>query len=172
MVLIEGPADATDLIDVLVDPETRPPIAILGYRTDGIPGSAMWPFADYSPEYVAARWARAKGRRVEFVDITVGQALAVPEETPDGEAADIEADPAGKPGQPEPAAAGGQAADGATDPAPDTQPLGARVAAEYGYRSFDEFWEAMFEGPAYEPEAFRTALLAWADVVRMEGARD
>jgi hypothetical protein len=60
VVLIEGPADATGLIDVLVDPDTEPPVAILGYRTDGTPGSAMWPFATYSPEYVAARWARAR----------------------------------------------------------------------------------------------------------------
>ena len=30
VVLIEGPCDATSLIDVLVDPGTKPPVAILG----------------------------------------------------------------------------------------------------------------------------------------------
>jgi hypothetical protein len=151
VVLIEGPSDATELIDVLVDPETRPPVAILGYRTDGTPASALWPFADYSPEYVAACWAHRKGRRVEFVDIPVGQALAVPDErsTP----------------QEEPVA-GAEAAQ-----AEAVLPPSQRVAMEQGFRSFEEFWEAMFEGPAYDPDSFRDALLAWAEIVRLEDVR-
>jgi hypothetical protein len=149
LVLIEGPADATDLIDVLVDPETQPPVAILGYRTDGTPGSALWPFATYSPEYVAARWAHEHGRRVAFIDQTVGQALAehgdestATEETPDDEPS-----------------------------TPAVLQLSESVARDRGFRSFEEFWEASFEAPAYEPEAFRSALLAWADVVRFEHDR-
>ena len=39
LVLIEAPEDAVSLIDVLVDGETEPPVAILGYRTSGEPGS-------------------------------------------------------------------------------------------------------------------------------------
>jgi hypothetical protein len=150
VVLIEGPADATGLIDVLVDPETEPPVAILGYRTDGTPGSAMWPFASYSPEYVAARWARSRGRRVAFVDITIGQALAA-------DAVDIP-----------------ERADHETDEAGDTDESSSaaeRVAEDRGFRSFEEFWEASFEAPAYDPTSFREALLAWADVVRAEHVR-
>jgi hypothetical protein len=161
VVLIEGPADATDLIEVLVDPETAPPVAILGYRSDGVPGSAMWPFASYSPEYVAARWARARGRRAEFVDLTIGQALAA-DAADIPERADHEAEgPEPETGAPE-----------ARSPEP-REELGAaeRVAADRGFRSFEEFWEASFEAPSYDPATFRTALLAWAEVVRTERSR-
>jgi len=74
-VLVEGPCDAGALIDVLVDDATKPPIAILGYRTDGAPDSSLWPLASYSPEYTALRWARRRGIPVAFIDIEVGRAL-------------------------------------------------------------------------------------------------
>src|SRR5262245_51493138 len=76
LVLIEGPEDADGLVDAIVDPETRPPVAILGYRTDGTPASGLCPFAAYSPEYVALRWSRARGKTARFIDITTGQSLA------------------------------------------------------------------------------------------------
>src|SRR4051794_6609201 len=76
VVLVEGPADANALIDALVDRETVPPVAILGYRTDGTPGSTMWPFASYSPEYVALEWASRNGAQARFIDVPIGQALA------------------------------------------------------------------------------------------------
>ena len=167
VVLIEGPSDATDLIDVLVDPETEPPVAILGYRTDGVPGSAMWPFASYSPEYVAARWARAHGRRVEFVDLTVGQALAAP-------ADDIPERADHEPGGVEPEAGAPEAVEAGGGAALEDEPelsAAERVALDRGFRSFEEFWEASFEAPAYDASTFRDALLAWADVVRAERSR-
>ena len=77
-VLIEGPDDATSLVEVLVDAETRPPVAILGYRTDGMPGSSLWPFAAYSPEYVAAKWGVASGAAVAFIDVPIARVLSTP----------------------------------------------------------------------------------------------
>src|SRR5689334_1681191 len=76
LVLVEGPEDATGHIEALVDPDTVPPVAILGYRTDGTPGSSLWPFASYSPEYVALRWAKQAGAQARFIDISTGQSLA------------------------------------------------------------------------------------------------
>lgn len=150
-VLIEGPIDATGLIDVLVDKETRPPVAILGYRTDGTPGSSLWPFAAYSPEYVAAKWGKEHGKKVAFIDVPIGCSLAAHEahddEAPDG---DIEAEEAAPPELPEEAT-------------PDVHTACARAR---GFRSFEEFWEASFEAPAYDATAFRAALLAYADLVR------
>ena len=139
MVLIEGPIDATPLIDVLADKDTEPPIAILGFRTDDTPGSALWPFASYSPEYVAIRWAQQHGRRAAFIDIATGTSLAVDQE-PGHHLAD---DDAGS-------------------------NLNARCAERTGFRSFDEFWDASFETPRHDPESFRAALIAYADLVRQE----
>ncbi len=69
VVLIEGLDDATDLIPDITRKETRPPIAILAY-TDALPvRTVVYPFATYSPEYQAIRWARENGVQVEFIDL-------------------------------------------------------------------------------------------------------
>jgi len=75
-VLIEGPRDATALIDYLVDPRTKPPIAIytayVDRRGSGLPRrhGAYYPLCDYSPELAAVRAARSLGAEVEFIDLT------------------------------------------------------------------------------------------------------
>lgn len=80
LILVEGPPETMDVLDALTDPETEPPVAILGYRTDGVPCSSLWPFASYSPEYVAVKWARNAGVPVGFIDLPVGVALAETDE--------------------------------------------------------------------------------------------
>src|SRR4051812_7232008 len=122
VVLVEGPSDANPLISAITDPETRPPVAILGYRTDGTPGSSLWPFASYSPEYVALAWAREHDAEARFIDLTIGQALAA--DRPGPVILDEE----------EPA--------GGAPPAPS---LYQQCAEARGFRSFEEFWEASFE---------------------------
>jgi hypothetical protein len=146
LVLVEGPCDATPLASVVVDAETKPPVAILGYRTDGTPGSSLWPFASYSPEYVALAWAATNGAESRFIDISIGQALAAG----DGPIAAHDAEPHD----------------------PDLVDLDRACALSLGHRSFEEFWEASFEAPRYEPDAFRAALIAYADLVRGRGDRD
>jgi len=154
LVLIEGPSDADALIAVLADAETRPPIAILGYRTDGATQSALWPFADYSPELVAIRWAVAHGVPARFIDVPVGVALATAraavaleihgdgdDDTTTGETLDLD---------------GGD---------PD-------FAARTGMRSFDEAWDALIEAPAHAPDDVRALLLAYAELVRATSRRD
>lgn len=193
-VLIEGPIDATSLIDVLVDDETRPPVAILGYRTDGSPGSSLWPFAAYSPEYVAARWAVAHGAKAAFIDIPIGTSLGAHVHMPDiaregeeGEEGEETGTGTGTgkgtgagAGECEPLASG----DPTTDlPLPEEPSDGAEsiydaCARAGGFRSFEEFWEASFEAPSHDTDSFRAALYAYADLVRaadrgvMHRARD
>jgi hypothetical protein len=152
VVLVEGPIDATPLLDTILDEQTRPPVAILGFRTDGTPGSALWPFASYSPEYVALLWARAHGRRTAFIDISTGTSLATQDH--------LRAAAPGEEGSDEPEAA---------DEAPEDEPtLDERCARAAGFRSFDEFWEASFEAPHHDLDGFRTALLAYAELVRAQ----
>jgi hypothetical protein len=43
-----------------------------------------------------------------------------------------------------------------------------RLARARGFRSFEEFWEASFEAPAYDPAAFRAALTGYAELIRDE----
>ena len=177
VVLIEGPSDATALLGPLVDPGTVPPVAILGYRTDGTPGSSLWPFAAYSPEYVAVKWAAERGARAELIDIPIGTALAPFEGEPVGH------DDLDDPGEEEGDTAGDGTADASGEEVEgeeegegeEEEPVPLNIyqacAEARGFRSFEEFWEASFEAPAYDPGSFRDALLAYADLVRAEGDR-
>lgn len=155
LVLVEGPEDANPLIPVMVDPETLPPIAILGYRTDKQPGSALWPFASYSPEYVALAWAKGAGVPARFIDIDTGVSLGRPRrpKEADEEHRGVEVAEEGEP------ALGGSS-------------IYEELAKARGHRSFEEFWEASFEAPDFEEASFREALIAYADLVRHDGTDD
>ncbi|WP_433930410.1 DUF5682 family protein [Sorangium cellulosum] len=180
-IFVEGPSDATELLEALVDPKTVPPVAILGYRTDGTPASSLWPFAAYSPEYVAVKWAFEHGARVELIDVPVGMTLAPFEGATVGH--DDAEDPGGHEGEGEregeregdaergeDADEGGDG-DGAASAEGAQESIYEACARARGFRSFEEFWEASFEAPRYEPRAFREALLAYADLVRGDGDR-
>lgn len=81
-VLIEGPADASDLLPMLADAAMRPPVALLMYAADDPSRASFWPFATYSPEYQAARWAVRNGATLRFIDLPSSWRLAAAEETP------------------------------------------------------------------------------------------
>jgi len=72
LVLVEGPSDAAGMMGCTHRSGDSAAVALLAYRTDGTPGSTTWPFAAYSPEYVAVCWARAQGKTARFIDINQG----------------------------------------------------------------------------------------------------
>ncbi|HSN97152.1 MAG TPA: DUF5682 family protein, partial [Candidatus Nanopelagicales bacterium] len=169
VVLVEGPCDATSLLAALIDPGTVPPVAILGYRTDGSPGSSLWPFASYSPEYVAIKWAFDHGAQAELIDIPIGTSLAPHEGEPVGH---DDADDPGVEESDDGPEAKADAAAGEDDAPEERGPSIYEACAEArGFRSFEEFWEASFEAPNHDPASFRDALLAYADLVRADGDR-
>ena len=55
--LVEGPSDASDLIGLIEDPGMHPPVALLVYAPDEPRVATFYPFAEFSPEWVALRWA-------------------------------------------------------------------------------------------------------------------
>jgi hypothetical protein len=169
LVLVEGPEDATGIIDVLVDGETRPPVAVLGYRTDGVSGSSLWPFAAYSPEYVAVAWARKRGREAAFIDVSTGCALASYAGMTG--AIDIEEGEESGSGDGEDGNGNGDGNGGSGEGLRFGFDVHEACARARGFRSFEEFWEASFEAPKYQPKAFREALLAYADLVRAADRR-
>jgi hypothetical protein len=68
-VLIEGPADASDLLPMLADPAMVPPVALLVYASEEPERASFWPFATFSPEYQAACWAVRHGAALRFIDL-------------------------------------------------------------------------------------------------------
>lgn len=68
-VLIEGPADANDLIELVTSGEMKPPVALLVYEPQQPHHAAYYPFAEFSPEWQAIRWGLASKASVRFIDL-------------------------------------------------------------------------------------------------------
>ena len=69
MLLIEGPPEADSLVEWVADVDLEPPVALLGYAPDDPRQAAFWPFAVFSPEWQALKWAVAAGVPVRFFDL-------------------------------------------------------------------------------------------------------
>ncbi|KQX59644.1 hypothetical protein ASE09_01920 [Streptomyces sp. Root66D1] len=86
VVLVEGPAEADALVALAGDPGMRPPVALLAHAVDDPGRAAFWPMAEFSPEWVAIRWALDRGAAVRFIDLPAAHSLAAADPTwDDGE---------------------------------------------------------------------------------------
>ena len=76
IILIEGPPEADALVPLVADPEMEAPVALLAY-VPGEPGkAAFWPFAEFSPEWQAMRYATEAGVPARFCDLPAALQLA------------------------------------------------------------------------------------------------
>ena len=156
VVLIEGPPDADAALPLAADAAMRPPVALLVYRPDIPRRSVFYPFAEFSPEWQAIRFAHQRGVPVRFMDLPMSFQLAQEEkqeeneESPAPEDAEDQEAPAGEPrvadaGRPDPLAA---------------------LAAAAGYDDPELWWEhqverrqdaaGLFEAIAEVMQALRT----------------
>lgn len=79
-VLIEGPPEADGLVAAVLQDGMQPPVALLSYAPDE-PGRAVYhPFAEFSPEWQALRWAAMAAVPARFIDLPVALSLTRPEE--------------------------------------------------------------------------------------------
>jgi hypothetical protein len=76
VVLIEGPPEADALIPLAAEKDMRPPVALLAHVVDEPGRSAFWPLAEFSPEWVAIRWALEHGVPARFIDLPATHTLA------------------------------------------------------------------------------------------------
>ncbi|MEV3860451.1 DUF5682 family protein [Streptomyces sp. NPDC050095] len=104
VVLIEGPPEADALVPLAAEEDMRPPVALLAHVVDEPGRSAFWPFAEFSPEWVALRWALEHEAPVRFIDLPAAHSLALRdteealleeegEGGEEGEAGDVRVDP-------------------------------------------------------------------------------
>ncbi|TDQ47597.1 DUF5682 family protein [Actinorugispora endophytica] len=85
-VLIELPLEAGPWLEWLGHPDTVAPVAlVLGDPEHG--GHGYYPFADFSPELAAARWARANGVPVHAIDLPAAVAATAPDPADHGRGA-------------------------------------------------------------------------------------
>ncbi|MFI5657344.1 DUF5682 family protein [Streptomyces sp. NPDC051684] len=146
IVLIEGPPEADGLVPLAADAGMRPPVALLGHVVDEPGRSAFWPFAEFSPEWVAIRWASAHDVPVRFIDLPAAHSLAMRAEEEDaaeeiapekGESEERESEE----GKPEEA---GAQKEGAQKGAVRVDPIGV-LAETAGYDDAERWWEDVVE---------------------------
>ncbi|WP_051722441.1 DUF5682 family protein [Streptomyces albus] len=142
-VLIEGPPEADGLAPLVCEEGMRPPVALLAHVAGDPARSAFWPLAEFSPEWVALRWAVERGAPVRFIDLPAAHVLAW-EET--GGAPGNGGPEDGAPG---PAGSGGEPAD--TEEAR-IDPI-ALLAGAAGYDDPERWWEDVVEHRASVPRA-------------------
>ena len=75
LVLIEGPPEADGIVGLAAD-KMVPPVALLAYATDDATRAAFWPFAVFSPEWQAIRYALTAGVPVRFCDLPAAYQFA------------------------------------------------------------------------------------------------
>ncbi|MGB0114965.1 MAG: DUF5682 family protein [Ilumatobacteraceae bacterium] len=77
IVLVEMPADVTAALRWIGDPGLVAPVSLLGYVVAEPARAAFAPFAEFSPEWQAVRWANDNGVDVEAIDLPLSVTLAV-----------------------------------------------------------------------------------------------
>ncbi len=68
-ILIEGPPDANDIIEYVVNEDLVPPIALLVYNPNNLKQGAYYPFAHFSPEWQAMKYGVEKEVPTSFMDL-------------------------------------------------------------------------------------------------------
>lgn len=76
-VLVEGPPDANDLIPYAAQDGMKPPLALLVYVPEEPRRAVFYPFAKFSPEWIALRHGLARGVLVRFMDLPQYHRLAI-----------------------------------------------------------------------------------------------
>jgi len=76
IVLIEGPPDANELLELAAREDLEPPVALLVYVPQLPRTAVLYPFAAYSPEWQAIRFALKHKLPVRFIDLPQSARLA------------------------------------------------------------------------------------------------
>lgn len=161
-VLIEGPPESDDLLAFVLDAAMAPPVALLGYCPDEPKLAVYHPFATFSPEWQALRWAATHGARARFIDLPLAHELAFEKAAREARKDAAEAAQAAPSIEAEPAAA--PDVDEAIVPQAD-EPLEHRdpltwLARAAGYDDGESWWNHMVEERADGTELFEAIATA------------
>ncbi|MEH1099543.1 DUF5682 family protein [Micromonospora sp. CPCC 205561] len=162
VVCVELPGDFQRWLPYLSDPAARAPLALVGgHGADGPMG--FYPFADFSPELAAIRWARQRGVEVVCCDLPL---------TDPGWTAEQAADP-GTPAEAASTTGDDPAPDaGKALPGPRRSGYAAALSASGTGRDGDDLWDRVVEvrAPGCPPEAVRRAALGVGWAMRTDSA--
>ncbi|SOD88942.1 VWA domain containing CoxE-like protein [Streptomyces sp. Ag109_G2-15] len=148
VLLVELPAELQDWLPWLAHEETRAPVALAAAPGDGGGGPAFYPFADFSPELVAVRWAARHGVPVVACDLPLADRAW------------------GGEGRAETDGPGNPAAEGSV------AGLAGALRSRLTGRPGDDLWDRLVEAtaPGSSPEALRRAALLTGWALREDAA--
>ena len=144
MILVEGPPELTDVLSVVGREGLVPPVAIMVYNSDEPKESTFYPFAEFSPEWVAIEYANKHNIPVRAVDLPAAVSLAK-------RASKIETPGESNPGD-----------------EPFREPL-SYLAEAAGYARSEEWWDHHFENKQTVDQEHFQAVMHAMDVLRTEG---
>jgi hypothetical protein len=78
IVLVELAADCQQALQWIGDIDLQPPVALLGYVVAAPHRALFSPFAEFSPEWQAFRWAQRNGVEMRAIDLPLCNTLAPP----------------------------------------------------------------------------------------------
>ncbi len=149
IVLVEGPPEADEILQWASHAALKPPVAILCYQPDNPQQSSFYPFAEFSPEWQAIKYARQQNIHVRFMDLPVGNHFAVEQE--------VRAEKA-NPGDKESTAINNYSIN--NNEVEENEELEiiidpmSHLAAAAGYNDGEKWWEHMFEHRTNNDEVF------------------
>ncbi|MEU4035608.1 vWA domain-containing protein [Streptomyces collinus] len=168
VLLVELPAELQDWLPWLAHEETRAPVALAAAPADGAGGPAFYPFADFSPELVAVRWAARHDVPVVACDLPLADRAWAGGTADPGDAADQgdapgHGDATDHPAPTEHAALAPEDLAGGL-----TSALRARLSGRPG----EDLWDRLVEAtaPGSPPEALRRAALLTGWGLRRDAA--
>jgi hypothetical protein len=69
LILVEGPPEITEVLSIVGDEGLVPPVAIMVYNSEEPKESTFYPFAEYSPEWIAIQYANKNKIPVRAMDL-------------------------------------------------------------------------------------------------------
>ena len=162
--LVEGPPDGEEMLALLLADGLVPPVALLVYNPDDAREAAFYPFAAFSPEWNALRFAQERRIPTRFIDLPAGNRFAL--ERPAKEENDA--------GRAELAGYEVPPADSAGAVAEDTGPSGDPLdwlGRAAGYGDGEAWWNHMVEERGDSLELFAAIREAMSSVRREAPAR-
>jgi hypothetical protein len=134
-VLIEGPPEGDALIAYVDRAGMKPPVAMLLHAAEKPKAAIFMPFAEFSPEWQAMRWALERKRPVRFIDWPAAVSIALREQEREAAAQIGVSEEAPEDGSERQAEMNDEVRGDALD----------LLAAAAGYDDGEAFWNALIE---------------------------
>jgi hypothetical protein len=149
IILVEGPPELTEVFSAVGNEELVPPVAIMVYNTGEPKQSVFYPFAEYSPEWVAIKFANQHKIPVRALDLPAAVSFARHNEQQNS-------DPAAPTGN------GDQQGHTTRDPL-------SYLSDAAGFKTSESWWDHHFENKTQtDPQHFEAVMHAM-DALRKEG---